>query len=93
MITPPIYFLSNPFKGDVNPRTVDGAKLLASATKDRTKENLLTIAQSKVADIMATFRHDSNMFCWGKLINMIDDNKAGCVRILEDFTLCNLTLV
>ena len=33
------------------------------------------------------------MFCWGKLINMIDDNKGGRVRILEDFTLCNLMLV
>jgi len=93
MTTPPISFLSDPFEGDINPGTADGAKLFASATKDRTKENLLTIAQSKVTDIMATFRHDSNMFCWGKLINMIDDNKGGRVRILEDFTLCNLMLV
>ena len=29
----------------------------------------------------------------GKLINMIDDNKVGCVRVLGDFTLCNLKLV
>ena len=63
MTTPPISFLSDPFEGDINPGTADGAKLFASATKDRTKENLLTIVQSKVTDIMTTFRHDSNMFC------------------------------
>ena len=92
MTIPPIYFLSDSFEGDINPGMVDGAKLFASATKNRTKENLLTITQSKITDIMATFRHDSNMFCWGKLINMIDDNKGGRVRIMEDFNLCNLKL-
>ena len=73
MSTPVIYFLSDPFEGDINPGTADGAKLFATATKDRTKEDLLMISQSKVADIMSSFRHDSNMFCWGKLINMIKD--------------------
>ena len=57
------------------------------------KDDLLTVSQSKVTDIMATFRHDSNIFCGGKVINAIGDNKVGHVRILEDFTLCSLELV
>lgn len=63
MNTPTISFLSDPFEEDYNPGTADGTKLFVSAIKDWTEENLLTIAQSKVNDIMATFRHDSNMFC------------------------------
>ena len=58
MTTPPISFLSDPFEGGINLGTADGTKLFASATK----ENLLTIAQSKVTYIMSTFWHDSNMF-------------------------------
>ena len=63
MGTPATPFLSDPFEGDINPGTADGAKLFASATKDRVKDDILTVSQSKVTDIMATFRHDSNMFC------------------------------
>ena len=63
MSTRAIYFPSDPFEGDINPGTADGAKLFAMATKDRTKEDLLMISQSKVTDIMSSFRHDSNMFC------------------------------
>ena len=70
MSTPAISFLSDPFEGDINPGTADGAKLFATATKDRAKEDLLMISQSKVTDIMSSFRHDSNMFCWGKLIKI-----------------------
>ena len=88
-----VTFLSDPFEGNITPRTTDGAQLFASATKDRVKDNLLMISQSKVTDIMATFRYDSNMFCCGKLLNTIVDNKGGHIRILEDFILCSLDLV
>ena len=71
MTTPLIYFLSDIFEGDINPGTAEGTKLFASATKDRTKKNLLTIERSKVIDIMATFWHDSNIFLLGE-INQYD---------------------
>ena len=76
MTTPTESFLSNPFEGGINTGTTEGAKLFASATKDRVKDDLLTISQSKVTNIIATFRHDSNIFCWGKLVNIIGNNKG-----------------
>jgi len=77
MTTLAVSFLIDPFKWGINTGITEGAKLFPSATKDRAKDDLLTISQSKVADIMATFRHDSNMFFWSKLVNMIGNNKGG----------------
>ena len=71
-----ISFLSDPFEGDINYGTTKGATFFALATKDRVKDDLLNISQLNVSDIMVTFRHDFNTFCWEKLINMVRNNKG-----------------
>ena len=87
-------YLSDPFEGDINPGTTAGQKLYTLATADRKKEELLSISQENVSTIMSAFRHDSNSFGWGCLINDIkaDDNVTK-LKILEDFGKCTLTLV
>ena len=87
-------YLSDPFEGDINPGTSTGQKLYTLATADRKKEELVSISQENVSNIMSAFRHDSNSFGWRFLINNIkaDDNVTK-LKILEDFGKCILTLV
>ena len=86
-------FLSDPFEGDINPGTVSGQKLYTLATADRRKEDLLSIAQENVSNIMSVFRHDSNSFGWGMLVNNIITGDGNKLKLLEDFQECSLNLV
>ena len=78
-------FISDPFEGDINRGTALGQKLYTLATTDLKKEDLLLVTQENFSDIMSAFRHDSNSFGWGKLINNIIDDSVTNLRILEDF--------
>ena len=83
----------NPFEGGINPGTESGQKLYTLATADRKKEDILLISQEIISDIMPTFRHNSNSFGWGKLVNNIIDNSGTNLHISEDFQMWTLVLV
>ena len=62
------------------------------ATADRKKEELLSIAQENVSDIMSALHRDSNSFGWGMLVNNIPA-EDGSIKLLEDVETCSLKLV
>ena len=85
-------YYSDPFEGDIKSEATNGQKPYTSATSDRNKDGILTIDQEHVADIMSVFRHDSNSFGWGKLINNVQNASRKTLRILADFQLVALRL-
>ena len=76
-------FVLNPFLGDINPGTADGAKLFNKATEEATTK--LTITQRNAKDILSHFRKEAGTFGWGPLIGSIPINVAGgSLSILKD---------
>lgn len=62
-------FLLNPFLGDINPGTTEGAKLYRKAIEPPDKK--LNICQKNARDIQSFFETDSRNFGWGPLIGNI----------------------
>ena len=58
-------YLTNPFHGDINPGTTEGAKLYNIAIK--APEEKLCIAQKNARAIHAAFEEDANNFGWRTL--------------------------
>ena len=85
-------YCSDLFEGEINPGTTTDQKLYTLTISNRNKDDLLTIDQENVADILSVFRHDSNSFRWDKLINNVQDAVGKTLRILEDFSAGNITL-
>ena len=78
-------FVDDPFQGDINPGTTDGAKLYLKATAaisgvDKFDLNLSTA--QKFLDLMRT---DANNFGWGSLIRSIQQNDENTTKnLLKD---------
>ena len=86
-------YLSDPFEGDINPKTSSGQRLHTLAAADQKKEELLSINKENLANIMSAFRHDASSFGWGCLINDIKtNNNVIKLKILEDFYASTLAL-
>ena len=85
-------YLSNPFERYIIPGDVSGLKLYIFPTADRQKEDLLTILQENVTNIMSVFRYDLNSFGWGMLTKNITKAVGDPLHILEDFQACKLVL-
>ena len=63
-----LVFVDNPYQGDINPGTTDGAKLYIKATvaiPEDEKSDLTISTAQKFLDLM---QRDSNSFGWGHLI-------------------------
>ena len=71
-------FLTNPFFGDINPGTADGAKLYNKAIE--APKDTLSIQQSKARDVQSQFETDACNFGWSSLIGNITINIANEVR-------------
>ena len=71
-------FLTNPFFGDINPGTADGAKLYNKAIE--APKDKLSIQQSKARDVQSQFETDACNFGWSSLIGNITINVANEVR-------------
>ena len=69
-------YMSDPFEGGVNPRTSYGQKIYTLVTADRKKDDLLSISQENVSEIMSDFCHNANDLGWGYLVHDIkaEDN-------------------
>ena len=85
-------FLLNPFLGDINPGTAEGAKLYTKAINS--PDEKLNICQKNARDIQTFFETDSSNFGWGLLIGNIETG-AGPDRksILTDSKELNLEVV
>ena len=75
-------YCSDLFEGDINPGTTTGQKLYPLAISNRNKDDILTIDQENVADILYVFRHDPNSFRWDKLVNNVQDATGKTLRKL-----------
>ena len=71
-------FLTNPFFGDINPGTADGAKLYNKAIEAPTVQ--LSIQQRTARDVQSQFETDASNFGWGSLIGNITINITNEVR-------------
>ena len=85
-------FLLNPFLGDINPGTVEGAKLYTKAIDS--PDEKLNICQKNTRDIQTFFETGSSNFGWGLLIDIIENREGpDCKSILTDFKELNLEMV
>lgn len=82
---PAAIFVDDPYHGDINPGTTDGAKLYLKATtaiKEDEKFDLNISTAQKFLDLM---RRDSNNFGWGALIRAIPEADANTNKnLLKD---------
>ena len=82
---PALVFVDDPYHGDINPGTTEGAKLYLKATtaiKEDEKFDLNISTAQKFLDLM---RRDSNNFGWGTLIRAIPENDANTTKnLLKD---------
>ena len=69
-------YLTNPFLGNINPGTVDGAKLYNKAIE--APEVKLSIQQQNANNIQFQFESDASDFGWGVLTGsaQINDNNV-----------------
>ena len=67
-------FLTNPFFGDINPGTTEGAKLYNKAIAAPAEQ--LSIQQKNAKDIQARFETDASNFGWGQLIGNVQINNV-----------------
>ena len=80
-------FQMDPYDGDINPATAEGAKLFTKATAART--NLLTLSQDKAKEVVSAFEEDAREFGWGAMVHkvqiVLDNNNALKKSILKDY--------
>ena len=67
-------YLLNPFLGNINPGTSEGAKLYNKATA--AIEDKITISQKIARDIQTHFEIDSSNFGWGLLVGNVVTRNA-----------------
>ena len=68
----------NPFLGNINPGTTEGAKLYNKAIE--APKELLAISQKNATDIRDHFEKDARDFGWGPLVGSIRIDAAGTTR-------------
>ena len=71
-------FAINPFLGDINPGTTEGAKLYNKSIE--APDDKLVIQQKDATDIMTAFETDASNFGWGRLIGNVQVDDAGTLR-------------
>ena len=64
-----INYQMDPYDGDINPGTTEGAKLFSKATQARSE--LLTLTQEKAKEILSAFEDDAREFGWGTMVHKV----------------------
>ena len=80
-------FQMDPYDGNINPGTAEGAKLFNKATAART--TLLTLSQDKAKEVVSAFEEDAREFGWGEMVHKVqivpDNNNDLKKSILKDY--------
>ena len=63
-----IVFVDDPYQGDINPGTTDGAKLYIKATAAIPEDEKFDLTISTAQKFLDLMQRDSNNFSWGHLI-------------------------
>jgi len=82
---PPMVFVDDPYHGNINPGTTDGAKLYLKATASIPEEDKFDLNISSAQKFLDLMRRDSNNFGWGTLIRAIPAENENVVKnLLKD---------
>ena len=78
-------FVDDPFQGDINPGTTEGAKLYLKATSVIPEEDKFDLNISTAQKFLDLIRRDANNFGWGSLIRAIpQENENTTKNLLKD---------
>ena len=77
-----VLFVDDPYQGDINPGTTDGAKLYLKATAVISDENKFDLSITTAQKFLDLMRRDANNFGWGKLIRAIQQDDANTTKNL-----------
>ena len=64
-------FVDDPFKGNINPGTSDGAKLYMKATASIDDDDTFDVNISNAQNFLDQMTRDTNTFGWGILVRMV----------------------
>ena len=82
---PPAIFVDDPYHGNINPGTTDGAKLYLKATASISDDDKFDLNISSAQKFLDVMRRDATNFGWGSLIRAIQGNDANETRnLLKD---------
>lgn len=80
-----LIFVDDPYQGNINPGTTDGAKLYLKATAAIPEEDKFDLNISSAQKFLDLMRRDSNNFGWGRLIRIIQQNDENTTKnLLKD---------
>ena len=78
-------FVDDPYHGDINPGTTDGAKLYLKATAAIPEDDKFDLNFSSAQKFLDRMRRDANNFGWGRLIRAIPEaNENVTKNLLKD---------
>ena len=72
-----LQFVDDPFKGNINSGTADGAKLYLKATASISEDDKFEINITSAQKFVDMVTKDANTFGWGSLVRAIPSNGAG----------------
>ena len=72
-----LQFVDDPFKGNINPGTAEGAKLYLKATASISDDDKFEIKITSAQKFVDVVTKDANTFGWGSLVRAIPSNGAG----------------
>ena len=75
-------FVDDPFKGNINPGTSDGAKLYLKATASTKEDDKIEINITSAQKFVDMVTKDTNNFGWGSLVRAIPFDVAGATKNL-----------
>jgi len=85
---PALVFVDDPYHGNINPGTTDGAKLYLKATASIPEEDKFDLNISSAQKFLDLMRRDSTNFGWGSLIRAIPTDNANDIKnLLKDHKL------
>lgn len=76
MVQSPLVFVDDPFKGNINPGTSDGAKLYMKATAVTDEEDKFDINIDNAHTFLKHMTRDTNNFGWGVLVRTVETSPA-----------------
>ena len=77
-------FVTDPFKGNINPGAGEGAKLFRQATADIKTEDKFDITIENAKKFVSALRKDAKDFGWETLLNIRVDDLGREVNLLRD---------
>ena len=79
-----LIFVDDPFKGNINPGTSEGAKLYIKATAKIDEDDKIDININNSQKFLDRMTRDTNTFGWGMLVRTVQVNENTQKNILKD---------